>query len=71
MRSTYVSHLLLPADAEDVSRGDDVEELEESDDDPGDDDADFDVSDVEGSEDSENSSEELSVDLPGYYSADG
>ena len=51
-----------------ISPGDDAEELDESDDDLGDDDADFDVSDVEEcTDDSENSSEELRVDLPGYY----
>ena len=62
-----ISHLLLAA----VSPGDDAEELDESDDDLGDDEADFDVSDAEEcSDDSENSSEELSVDLPGYYGTD-
>ena len=62
-----ISYLLLPA----VSSGDDAEELDESDDDLGDDDADFDMSDVEECSDySENSSDELSVNLPGYYGTD-
>ena len=61
-----INRLILSA----VSPGDDAEELDKSDDDLGDD-ADFDMNDVEEcSEDSENSSEELSVDLPDYCWAD-